>query len=63
MTKIYKVEFMHYTDAFKNGVKNENKDKYLEVGEEPFLISENDIEEYMEYGDGFRTLEFVGYAE
>lgn len=44
----------------RDTVWNKKTDKYLDVGKEPFLIRESELEKYREYGNGFRTVKFVG---
>ena len=68
--KVYKVEFMSYTNVTKNVVARYRKDTncnktadYLDVGPSPFLVKESDLEKYREYGDGYRSIEFVGKIE
>lgn len=58
--KIYEVEFCNYTNAARDTVWNEDDNKYLDVGKEPFLISESDIDYFKKFGNGFRLLKFVG---
>lgn len=65
LEKVYKVEFMEYTDSirdtvYKEGVKS-GEDAYLHVGVEPFLVRESQIPYYQAYGRGFRNMHFVGY--
>ena len=75
MEKIYKVEFMEYTNVFKDTVSNQTKEtvsnqikeikdkKYLMVGKEPFLVRESELDNYRAWGGGFRYIEFVGNIE
>lgn len=63
--KIYKVEFMEYTDIFKDTVSNNAKDlkdkRYFEIGHDPLLVRESELVEYMTtWGKGIRRVEFVG---
>lgn len=64
LEKVYKVEFMSYSDALKATVKthpeNGEKEKYLEVGKEHFLVRESELEKFKVYGYGFRSVTFVG---
>jgi hypothetical protein len=64
MEKVYEVEFMNYTNSMRDTVSNnaENiKDiNYIHVGKESFLIRESEFEKYMQYGNGFRVIRFVG---
>lgn len=67
LEKVYVVEFMHYSNAMKDYVSNnadtEKDVKYLNVGREPFLVKESDLEKYRGYGGGFRSITFVGNIE
>ena len=64
MEKVYEVEFMEYTNCMKDTVCNRYKDigdmKYINVGKEPFLVRESELEKYMAWGNGFRIIRFVG---
>lgn len=64
MEKIYKVEFMKYTNISKDTVNNQAKEikdeKYLKVGKEPFLVRESELDNYRDWGGGFRYIKFVG---
>ncbi len=64
MEKVYKVEFMQYTNCLKDTVSDGNKDfderKYLKIGINPIIIRESDLSKYMKYGNGFRSVEFIG---
>ena len=64
MEKIYKVDFMKYTNVFKDTVSNQAKEikdeKYLRIGNEPFLVRESEFDNYRARGGGFRYIEFVG---
>ena len=66
--KVYHAEFMEYTNCTKNTVAkygpNKFKDaEYLDVGCEPFLVKESDIDKYKEFGGGYKVLMFVGFIE
>lgn len=67
MEKVYEVEFMQYTNWTKDTVCNPSKDigdgKYLNIGNEPFLVRESELEKYMSWGNGFRIVRFVGNIE
>ena len=67
MEKIYKVDFMKYTNVFKDTVSNQAKEikdeKYLRIGNEPFLVRESELDSYRAWGGGFRYIEFVGNIE
>lgn len=64
MEKVYKVKFMQYTNCFMDTVSDGNEDidkrKYLKVGNDPIIIKESDLSKYMKYGNGFRSVEFIG---
>lgn len=64
MEKVYKVKFMQYTNCFMDTVSDCNEDidkrKYLKVGADPVIIRESDLPKYMKYGNGFRSIEFIG---
>lgn len=64
MEKVYEVEFMQYTNCSRDTVCNNAESikdsKYINVGKEPFLVRESELEKYREYGNGFRTVKFVG---
>lgn len=66
--KIYSVEFRAYTDCTRTTVAkyelNKFKDtEYLDVSNGPFLIKESDIEKYKAFGNGYKSLTFVGTLE
>lgn len=64
MEKVYEVEFMEYTNCIRDTVCNTHKEigdmKYIRVGIGPFLVRESELEKYMAWGGGFRTIRFVG---
>ena len=67
LEKVYKVTFMQYTNALKDTVSDWDGEydtlgdsNYLEVGKEPFLLRECELQKYQKYGGGFRSIEFVG---
>ena len=64
MEKVYKVQFMQYTNCFMDTVSDGNEDigkrKYLQVGNDPVIIKESDLSKYMKFGNGFRSVEFIG---
>lgn len=67
LVKMYSVEFMSYTNCIKDTVSHNGKDMaYMHVNNrdhEPFIISEFQIPEMMNWGGGIRTLKFIGYKE
>lgn len=64
LEKVYAVEFMEYTNCMRDTVSDGNKDlgqaRYINIGKEPFLIRESELDKYRIYGGGFRSIEFVG---
>lgn len=70
--KVYRAEFMEYTGYTKSTVAkygakygpDKIKDaEYLDVGSEPFLVKESDIDKYKDFGGGYKVLTFVGFIE
>lgn len=66
--KVYHAEFMEYTNTTKNTVAKYGPDKfkdteYLNVGPDPFLVKESDIDKYKGFGGGYKVLMFVGFIE
>ena len=57
--KIYAIEFNEYTNYSKNCVSDGNGE-YIDIDNGPFLIREDEIEKYRQFGDGIRTLTYVG---
>lgn len=62
--KIYKVEFMTYTNVMKKAVSDHPGSgrtdcTYLDTSE-PFLVRESELNLYRHFGGGFRSTEFVG---
>jgi hypothetical protein len=70
MEKVYRIEFMRYTNYSKETV-DDAKDpftpigeiNYLHIGEGPFLVLEKDLEYYRQFGGGFRSIEYVGIMD
>ncbi len=58
MEKVYKVRFMKYN--YLGDSVYDNDDKLLYVGDDTLIIKESDLAKYIKYGNGFRTVEFVG---
>ena len=71
LEKIYMVEFMLYSNYLRDTVSTYDgsysydisKIEYLNIGKEPFLIRESEIEKYRKFGNGYRKLEFIGCIE
>ena len=66
MKKIYKVNFIMYTNFTKTTVcENDDVDtykvNYLDAPKNLFLACEDDLDELRKYGNGIDTIEFVGY--
>ena len=58
MEKVYKVKFMKYN--YLGDSVYDDDDKLLYVGDDTLIIKESDLAKYIKYGNGFRTVEFVG---
>lgn len=69
LVKVYSVTFMQYTNCSRDTISNNKKDtKYITVNEHgfehaPFLIKENEIDKYKDFGGGIKELIFAGYME
>lgn len=70
LIKVYSVTFMQYTNCSNQTISNNDKKdtKYITVNEHgfehaPFLIKENDIDKYKDFGGGIKELIFAGYME
>lgn len=68
LEKVYSVVFMRYTNSLQDTVSdwdgvsdNWSHVHYLKVTSEPFLLTESQLKEYVSYGGGFRSINFVGY--
>ena len=59
MQKVYRVEFIEYTDYSKNTVRTKFNN-YINTNGEPFLIFEDEIERYKNCGKGIKELVYVG---
>lgn len=67
LEKVYKVTYMLYTNVMRDTVSDwDGKGhsladcEYLNVGKEPFLLRESQLEYYRKFGGGYRNIEFVG---
>ena len=62
--KVYAVTFMRYTNAMRDTVRDDSADwtksEYLTVGSEAFLVKESELDIYRKFGEGYRTINFVG---
>lgn len=67
MIKLYKIEFMQYTNAMKDTVSNGAEDiadvKYIDVYKDGFIVKESQIDFIKGYGGGIKNLEFIGCME
>lgn len=66
MIKLYKVEFMKYHNYSYDAVSTpDEKDHDTIALSEPkyLIIKESDIEYYKRFGNGIKSMEFVGYME
>lgn len=62
-TKIYKVEFVEYTNALRDTVSNGNdlgNYKYIKVSKEGFLVREEHLNYISQYGKGIKNAILVG---
>lgn len=63
LVKLYSVEFIEYTNATYDTVTNKDG-QYLDVKVENgggFIIREDEIDFYKQFGKGFRSLNYVGH--
>jgi len=58
--KIYEIEFMDYTNGLRNCVHSEKFNKYIDTDKQGFVAKESDLDYLKEFGNGFRTLRFIG---
>lgn len=58
--RVYAITFNQYTNCMRDTVWCEETDKYLDVGRDTFLIFEDDIEKYKKFGNGIKTLTYMG---
>lgn len=69
--KVYKVEFIEYTNCLNDTVSDWNghglpkldEINYLHVGNNGFLVRERDLEKYRKFGKGYRNISLVGIME
>lgn len=47
-------------DTVSDGNEDVGKRKYLLIGTDSVIIKESDLSKYMKYGNGFRSVEFIG---
>ena len=60
LEKVYLVTFIQYTNYNKDTVYSEESNKYLYVGREGFLVLESELEEFRQFGNGYRDISLVG---
>ena len=58
LMNVYKVTFIEYENYDQTIVRKDNIS--LNLGHEPFLVLEKDLELYRQYGGGYRSIELVG---
>ena len=66
--KVYAVEFMAYTNCLKDTISDYDgtsefefgKCNYIDVGRNNFLVRESELEFYRKFGQGFKSITFVG---
>lgn len=65
-TKLYKVEFLRYTNVLEDTVSNMSEDfkitgneKYIDATD--LIVKEQDLEYYRQFGGGIKNITFVGY--
>ena len=65
LEKVYEVEFIQYTNYDKDTISDGTNisSKHINIGKEPFLVKESDFEKYQKFGNGFRSIKFVGNIE
>ena len=59
--KIYAIEFMEYTNWERICVYNEKTDSYIYLSNKgPLLVRESDLPKYQDYGNGIKSIDYVG---
>jgi hypothetical protein len=62
--KLYKIVFMNYTNYMDDTVSDGNNDigkiKYISIGNEPFIVTEYQLDKIKKYGNGIRSCTFIG---
>lgn len=58
--KIYKVEFLEFTNCLRDTVTDSKNERYFEIPKSGFVIREDDIEYFKNIGGGFKRIECVG---
>lgn len=61
MRAVYKATFNAYTNTMKDTIHNPKTDTYRTVHNGEKIILDVNINKYMDFGNGFKTLEFLGY--
>lgn len=62
MDRIYQIEFNQYINAMDKEVYCKESDEYMNTPF-PFLIREDEIGEMHKWGQGIKTLKFMGYLK
>lgn len=59
---IYKVTFNAYSNETESCyiVKHNTENKSLSIPKDGFLINKNQIQQIIEYGNGIRTMKYIG---
>jgi len=61
LVKIYAVGFMQYTNCMNDVVCHNEKDMcYIDVGRQPFLVPEDQLGYFSNFGGGYKDVHFVG---
>lgn len=69
LEKVYAVEFMEYTNCLNDTVSDwdgespfeiGNNTNYINVGRNNFLVRESELEFYRKFGQGFKSITFIG---
>jgi hypothetical protein len=61
MLRIYKVSFNNYTNYTSKTIRNHKTEEYISTDDGYLVIYDYDISKYMEFGGGYRTVEYIGF--
>lgn len=63
--KVYKVEFMNYTNSLRDTIWDEKSDEYIQIPDygRTLIVKESKLEDYRRFGGGYRSIKFVGYIK
>lgn len=61
MRKVYRATFNQYTNNDGRTIHNPIENKYVTTENGALIILDVNINKYMNYGDGFKTLEYLGF--